>query len=112
MTKKNEYIGAEKIAAITAFTGAVMVIIMPFFSIPFHVPYPSWALTPMGHGIYLFLISVLVFIIGAPASIIAIRKKRRKVGWLSLFGCVATWPIGVAALFIVAFLFGEKINIH
>jgi hypothetical protein len=109
---KYEYTGAEKIAVTTAFAGAVMVIIMPFFSIPFHVPYPSWALTPMEHGIYLFFVSVFVLIVGAPVSIIAIRQKRRKLGWLSLIGCVFMWPLGVAASFFVAFLFGENINIH
>jgi hypothetical protein len=109
---KYEYTGAEKIAVITALAGAVMVTIMPFFSIPFHVPYPSWALTPMEYGIYLFFVSVLVVVVGAPASIIAIRQKRRKLGWLSLIGCVFIWPLGVAACFFVAFLFGEHINIH
>jgi ABC-type proline/glycine betaine transport system permease subunit len=85
---------------------------MPFFSIPFHVPYPSWTLTPMEHGIYLFMVSAVALILGAPSSIIAIRQRHRSLGWLSLLGCMVTWPLGVAATFIVAFVFGEHINVY
>ncbi len=85
---------------------------MPFLSIPFHVPYPAWALTPMEHGIYLSVVSLLVLMVGVPASIIAIRQKRRRLGWLSLIGCMVVWPLGIAAIYIVASLFGENINMQ
>lgn len=107
-----KHTGAKKIAAITAITGIVTVVGMPFFSVPFHVPYPSWALTPMAHGIFLGLFSVLILIVGVPASLIAIRQKRRRIGWISLISCVVTWPLGVVAIFVVAFLFGENISIY
>ena len=107
-----KHTGAEKVAAITAIAGIVTVVSMPFFSIPFHVPYPSWVLIPMEHGIFLGLFSLLVLIVGVPASLIAIRQKRRRLGWISLISCVVTWPLGVVAIFVVAFLCGESISIY
>jgi hypothetical protein len=106
----NTHTRAEKIAKTTALLGIIIVILMPFFSIPFEVPYPFWAITPMEHSIYLFCFSILVLLFGAPASLLTIRNKRKRVGWLSLACCLLTWPLGVAAIYFVAFLFGKNIN--
>ncbi|MCD4780232.1 MAG: hypothetical protein K8S27_06775 [Candidatus Omnitrophica bacterium] len=101
---------ALKISIITAVIGDAIVLIMPFFSIPFHVPYPRWALTPMEYAIYMFFISVIVFVVGVPSAIIAIYRRGEGMAWLALLGCLGTWPLGVAAGYFVGFLFGVKIT--
>jgi len=103
---------AEKIAVTTAVVGISIVVIMPFLSIPFHVPYPRWALTPMEHVIYLLFVSLLVFIVGVPASVIAIFQKRNWITWTALVGCLGIWPLGIAAIYGVALLFGENIEMQ
>jgi hypothetical protein len=101
---------SEKIAVAVAVVGATIVLVMPFLSVPFHVPNPQWTLTLMEHAIYLMFVSLFVFLVGVPASFIAIVQKRSWIAWAALVGCLGTWPLGVAAIYGVAFLFGEQIS--
>ena len=101
-----------RIAMMTAIIGAVIVIIMPLFSIPFTMPYPRWAISPMELVIFMFIVSVLVFLIGVPASIIAINNKGGRNAWLILIGCLATYPLGIVATLFVAYIFNVKINLY
>ena len=103
---------AEKIATASVTLGILIAIGMPMLSVPFKVPYPVWALTPLENAVYLFLLSVTVLLVGGPASIITICRKRGRGGWLYLLGCLAIGPIGVAAIYAVAFMLGESITVH
>jgi len=58
----------------------------------------------------LFVTAILTFLIGVPCAIVAIKKRRRRVGWAGLLLALTPAPLGVILLRVAMHLTGIQFD--
>jgi hypothetical protein len=58
----------------------------------------------------LFETAILTFVIGVPCAIVAVKKKRRRIGWLGLVLALTPAPLGVILLRVAMHLNGIQFD--